>query len=392
MKEFQVNKYLTLRLENEDTIIYVAGQRFRQCKYLLLNIQIDDIQLLDEIESIEEAAERLDKSQEGEGLKEIEIPPEIEFWGHCSNLQVWYENGYDTRILHSNLAFPLLKKLIEVGDPLAKEVFRREIIERYRNGIEATKKFLRIEGFLAYLTTDERLNLLLNHDDFNTLMELSEEIEIDNPLPTIEVLLECIKIKNKRIVELDLSKLGLKEFPTALLNLKYLKSLNISSNNLGLIPRKINRLKLLQKLWLSYNKLLFLPDSICSLKSLEQLWLDDNKIRWLPEMIGGLKNLHILSAHNNRLRRLPKTFYNLKKLQNLNLTTNRLRKLPEKFSELKSLEKLSLENNKNLNISLEMIMELKLLKEISMHLKKNTNLPLNLEKKLKEKGVNVILP
>lgn len=74
MKEFQVNKYLTLRLENEDTIIYVAGQRFRQCKYLLLNIQIDDIQLLDEIESIEEAAERLDKSQEGEGLKEIEIP------------------------------------------------------------------------------------------------------------------------------------------------------------------------------------------------------------------------------------------------------------------------------------------------------------------------------
>ena len=69
MREFQVNKHLFLRLEDESTIIYVGGERFRQCKYLLLNIQIDEIQSLDEIESIDEVAEKLDESQEFYNLK-----------------------------------------------------------------------------------------------------------------------------------------------------------------------------------------------------------------------------------------------------------------------------------------------------------------------------------
>jgi len=204
MQEFFVNKYLSLRLEDERTIIYTSGKRFRQCKYLLLNIPVDEMQFLEDLESIDKAVEILDKSQEGFGPKEIDIPPETEFWGHCSNLQVWYENDYDTRLLHRNLAFPLIKKLAEVGDSLAREVFKREIIKRYRNGTETTKRFLRIERFLAYLSTDERLNLLLNTDDFNALLELSEEIDIDSSFLTLEALFNSIKIDNQEIVELDL--------------------------------------------------------------------------------------------------------------------------------------------------------------------------------------------
>jgi hypothetical protein len=48
------------------------------------------------------------------------IPPEIRFWAHCSNLETWGENNYDTRLIHSNLAFPLLKKLTEAGDQTKK--------------------------------------------------------------------------------------------------------------------------------------------------------------------------------------------------------------------------------------------------------------------------------
>lgn len=62
MRKFQVNKYLSSRLVDENTIIYVAGELFSQCKYLLLNIKLDEIQFLDEIDSIDEASERLDKS------------------------------------------------------------------------------------------------------------------------------------------------------------------------------------------------------------------------------------------------------------------------------------------------------------------------------------------
>ncbi|MFX1237046.1 MAG: hypothetical protein ACFFAS_03805 [Promethearchaeota archaeon] len=65
---------------------------------------------------------------QGELLEEEErarnrvIPPETEFLVHCSNLQAWVEHGYDARLIHSNLAFPLLKRLCEVGDPQAKRM------------------------------------------------------------------------------------------------------------------------------------------------------------------------------------------------------------------------------------------------------------------------------
>ncbi|MHA1670082.1 MAG: hypothetical protein ACTSV5_05815 [Promethearchaeota archaeon] len=76
-----------MHLERGNTTIYVVGQPFIQCKFLLLNIPIAKISSFDEIESIDEAAENVDGIVEEETRK-IEIPPEVEFWGHCSNLQV----------------------------------------------------------------------------------------------------------------------------------------------------------------------------------------------------------------------------------------------------------------------------------------------------------------
>lgn len=64
----------------------------------------------------------------------MDITPEEEFWGHCSNLQAWVENNYDTRLLHSNIAFPLLKKLTEAGDPNTNKVFKEEIARRFESG------------------------------------------------------------------------------------------------------------------------------------------------------------------------------------------------------------------------------------------------------------------
>lgn len=161
MRKFQVNEYLSLRLEEEDTIIYVGGELFRQCKFLLLTIEIDEIQSLADIESIDEASERLDKSQEYSDLKVVGIPPEIEFWGHCSNLQVWYENDYDTRLLHSSLAFPLLKRLNEVGDLLARKVFKEEIAKRFSASIPRVMFYLLEEKYLNFLNHEE-IDLLLS--------------------------------------------------------------------------------------------------------------------------------------------------------------------------------------------------------------------------------------
>ena len=172
MEEFVINKFIKLKLENSKTIIYVNNERFNQCKFLLLDIPIEETTSLEDIESIDDVAERLDRSLEHEEDKQITIPPKVEFWGHCSNLQVWYENDYNTKLIHRSLAFPLLKKLTEVGDKLAKKGFKEEIAIRYKEGNETVKKYLRVQGYLEYLDHDEFCSLFygVNFDSFSGLL------------------------------------------------------------------------------------------------------------------------------------------------------------------------------------------------------------------------------
>ncbi len=152
--EFKINEYITLKLENRETVIYVNGERFIQCKYLLLNIPIGETEgaeKVEDIKSIDEAAETLDGREEQVKV----IPSETEFWGHCSNLQAWAENNYDTRLLHRNLAFPLLKKLTKAKDPQAKKVFKEEIAIRLGEGNRNVMLFLINGGYLSYFNEEE---------------------------------------------------------------------------------------------------------------------------------------------------------------------------------------------------------------------------------------------
>jgi len=162
LKQFKVNEYITLKLEEKKTVIYVAGKRFQQCKFLLLNISAEEISVFNNIESVDEAAEKLNHSLEplsesySEFLKwSYDIPPETEFWGHCSNLQVWAENNYDTRILKSDLAFPLLKELVNVGDLKARRIFKEEIARRLSSGYYNVIEFLFEQDYIKYLGNEE---------------------------------------------------------------------------------------------------------------------------------------------------------------------------------------------------------------------------------------------
>ncbi len=164
-KEFQVNQNITLKLENEETVIYVNDEKFIQCKYLLLNIPKEKLEEYEDIESIDEVAEKLDKSLEYENMINFYFPPELEFWGHCSNLQVWVENDYNSCLLHRNLAFPLLKKLRELGDPRARIVFKEEIAKRFSSGFQSVITYLVDENYLYYLNPEEIKCLLEDYRD-----------------------------------------------------------------------------------------------------------------------------------------------------------------------------------------------------------------------------------
>ena len=165
---YKINNFLTLRLEYGQTNIYVKGQLFNQCKYLLINIAHKDIKKYDTINSIDEAVETYKTlgGTEGNGYY---ITPEAEFWGHCSNIQAWYEHDYDSRLLHSNLSFPLLKRLYEVGDPLAKRVFKEEIAKRISSGSLVAIEYLKSQKYLTLLSIEE-ISTILEQPEFKTAL------------------------------------------------------------------------------------------------------------------------------------------------------------------------------------------------------------------------------
>lgn len=170
MKEFVINEFLSLRFIKNRTIIYVANQAFMNCKYLLFNIELDNIEQYNTYDTIDEAIEFYNRDHERN--KQL-LDPQTEFWGHCSNLQAWVENDYDTRLLDMNLSFPLLKKLSDVGDKIARRVFKEEIAKRFQHGNFQIKEFLLAENYFSYFTTEE-LEATFTDNTFADILTLEE--------------------------------------------------------------------------------------------------------------------------------------------------------------------------------------------------------------------------
>ncbi|TFG01183.1 MAG: hypothetical protein EU541_00235, partial [Promethearchaeota archaeon] len=145
-------KNLGLETESDHDQHWRSGKEFLTCKYLLFEIPEADIEDYSDIESIDAAINRYGKEHK---LKHELLDPETEFWGHCSNLQAWTENSYDTRLLDKRLAFPLLWALADEGDPQAKKAFKEEIARRLENGTPTVRTYLLREGYLEYLTEEE---------------------------------------------------------------------------------------------------------------------------------------------------------------------------------------------------------------------------------------------
>lgn len=160
MHEFKVNDLITLKLEENKTHIYVAGKKFRQCKKIILELPIENITEFKELKSIDELIDK--QENPSEDLSSI-ITPEAEFWGHCSNIQVWAEYEYDTKLLHRELAFPLLFRLTNAGDLKAKSAIKKEILKRFEKNYLPVIFYLLVEDYPKYVfTEEEQSNILLN--------------------------------------------------------------------------------------------------------------------------------------------------------------------------------------------------------------------------------------
>lgn len=163
---------MTLKLEGKKTVLYIKDKPFRQCMRLLVNIPREEIQDLDKIESIDDLSELYKNT---DYYKPTDITAEDEFKGHHSNLQVWIEHDYDTRLLHSNLAFPLLKELAEQGVTKAKTWFKEEVSKRILSGNSNIIIYFIEQNYLSDFT-EEELDILFEEYDFSQILKWKLEV------------------------------------------------------------------------------------------------------------------------------------------------------------------------------------------------------------------------
>lgn len=150
MLEFQINNFLKLKLKNGETSILVNDNEFIICKGVIYKLDEKKLENL-RFKSVDEVLVAVKPKD----INNYEILPHQIFWAHSSNLQVWAENEYDCTLLDSTLAFPLLKKLTEVGDIVAKRKFKEEIAKRFESDYIPVKVFLIRRNYLNYLSKEE---------------------------------------------------------------------------------------------------------------------------------------------------------------------------------------------------------------------------------------------
>lgn len=372
--EFKVNDYITLKLEDDGheqkSVIYVAGERFRTCAYLLL-VRPNEL-FQEEIESIDDAADQLDEILHDDEIRaeDVGLSPEQEFIGHCSNLQAWHEHCYDARLLHSNLAFPLLKRLKEAGDKSAAKKYYDELLDRYFHGNEKTRIFLEEEGYFKDIPKDVQLRIL-NFEEHNCIKTLEQTIGKKIPFFSRSHLLKAkIDSDSHKIEELYLNNQNkLKVLPTCLSKLSNLKKLSLnthylihlpkwiselekledlilsdSKNEMESIPLELFRSSKLKKLDLWNNNLRFIPSSLGNIITLEYLNIGNNPLDELPDSIGRLFNLKFLSLEKVPIEKLPESFIKLKSLKEVILSQTKLTTFPKRFGNLRSLKKLTIKD------------------------------------------------
>ncbi len=405
MKDFKVNDYITLSLEEGKTVIYIAGEKFQQCKFLLITIPIENVTNFADIESVDEAAERLDYSLEYNQTY-YEIPPETEFWGHCSNLQVWVENDYDTRILKSDLAFPILKRLVDAGNLKAERVFKDEIAKRLSSGYQNVIEFLFEEEYIKYLGNKELWKVIIPSLEklrkknyqvrwwvYNTelpLLLLRRLVDIGDPQAyhlLKEVIIEILQTGNGMNIGMlydgeyinllsreefwrVFGKDGaiLKEFEIQIRQYKIITIKN--SNGIALMKKrkKTNEessyFNLSNGIYINQSHMVFTYENghITGIG----VWSDDKdifEVSLLPSEVVHLTHLKELTLSNVNLKRVPLDIDNLKSLKSLSLSHNLISAVPKKICRLELLKYLGIGWNKITSLP-KCLKNLSLLQEI----------------------------
>ncbi|MBD3211487.1 MAG: hypothetical protein GF311_02680 [Candidatus Lokiarchaeota archaeon] len=357
---FKINDIIELKLENEETVIYLNNQKFMLCKYLFFMDPQKNI--APEIDSIDDAAEYYGH-QLGEFtpeelkeyfLEDYGITNEQVFWGHCSNLQAWVECHYDTRILHSNLAFPLLKKLAELGDSTARNVFTEEIVNRFLEGSPNTQMFLCMEGYLNLLR-EEELSYIISLKEARTLKRLERSTgNIFTPTVwSVSSNPNSYKIENGKVTKLKTIN-SLKEIPKEIKDLKNLTYIYCSVSVIETVPEWINELTKLTSLTLSQSGITHLPK--LRLPNLIKFNAPFNNLEVADFTDWDVPNIKYIGLGDNNIKTIKGLSY-IPNIEMLGLWRNNLKKLPKELLNLSNLALLEIKHGNMINLEKDEIVQ-----------------------------------
>ncbi|MHA1680024.1 MAG: hypothetical protein ACTSUE_03385 [Promethearchaeota archaeon] len=89
-----------------------------------------------DIDNIDDILSNVSFKSENSMIRESSsiLTPDEEFQGHCSNIEAWYENGYNLNLLDSRLAIPVLDSLYKAGDEKARSAYGDIVLRRLSGG------------------------------------------------------------------------------------------------------------------------------------------------------------------------------------------------------------------------------------------------------------------
>ncbi len=401
VKEFKINEHLRVVLSEYGIEVRFINYKFFRCYHVPIKIEVKQLTTLNEIQPFDEFQEAMNFEKEllryGVTPKTIiesnfkKVPKEDLFWVQCSNLQVWAENDYNSNLLPNRIAFPLLKKLVEVGDLKAKEVFEKEIVKRLESNHLPTINFLLEEGYLSYLggsKVKEQMKKVFSNLDTKaikgfdveemkkTLKYLTKNGEIFS-IPkslkselfelfqkgTIEEMVSVLygicdgeinAIKKEEIdqlfVSFDYSVIEATEFPQIRNLLAILWMLGHSNSEIyrNIVLRAIKDEDKLEDI---INHLIF--DDTLKILTEEELesipvkelsfYSEEQELYELPDSLGNLKQLEKLDlSYAEHLRNFPRSILQLKNLKIVKLPSwSRSFKLPQWIDQLRWIGKIT---------------------------------------------------
>ncbi len=186
------------------------------------------------------------------------------------------------------------------------------------------------------------------------------------------------KCKLEKASNLGLEIRGLKQVPTSIRELTWLKMLHLRNCNLETLPDWLGELRELEELDLQLNPIKEWPESLFQLHQLQLLYVSDAKAEFpydrlhafpnlkslllaymrmteVPPSVRQLRNLRTLYLYNNQLQFLPDWLGELNHLRRLKVNGNQLESLPACLGRLGELEDLALEDNPKLGLPIEIL-------------------------------------